>query len=610
VLKWSTIAVLLALASGATAAPPKAPSPQPTLIRNVAVFDGTRSLGRRAVLLRDGKIASIDYRGATDASIRIVDGSGKTLVPGLIDAHVHAFQALDDPLLFGVTTQLDMFSFPDSVRDIRAKMAANDNADAADLLTSSILATAPKGHGTEYGFPIPTLTTPAEADAFVAARLAEGADYIKIVDEPGTATRPFATLDAATIKALIVAAHKRGKLAVVHAQTLAAATSAVMAGADGLAHLFIDKDGGAAFAALAKTHNVFIVPTYAVFEVFSGRSGTATLLDRPALAGLLQPASVAALRQTFGTDRSAKLDAIEAANISALAKAGVPILTGTDAGNPGTWYGLSVHRELDLLVKAGLTPTQALTAATAAPAKAFRLADRGRIAPGLKADLVLVTGDPTADISAAHDIVEIWKDGKSANALRDARRTALAKGPAVAGAIALPADGRIGLFAPGAAGGAPVLKSPFGLGWAPSTDSIAGGNSVVALSVAGASPDGQPALVMTGELKSQFAFPWAGVAFNPGGQPFTAANLSAATAMKFWVRGEGKGFVVMGFSAAGGQRPAAVPVTVSAEWKEVTVPFSTLEGFEAANTTLLLIGTSQALGPFRMEVANVRLVRE
>jgi adenine deaminase len=94
-----------------------------------------------------------------------------------------------------------------------------------------------------------------------------------------------------------------------------------------------------------------------------------------------------------------------------LAEAHVPILAGTDAGNPGTAPGASLHGELEYLVEAGLSPLQALTSATSANATAFHLADRGRIAPGLRADLLLVNGDPTEDIRATRDIQKIWKSG-------------------------------------------------------------------------------------------------------------------------------------------------------------------------------------------------------
>ncbi len=92
--------------------------------------------------------------------------------------------------------------------------------------------------------------------------------------------------------------------------------------------------------------------------------------------------------------------------------AGVPILAGTDAPAPGSWNGASLHQELELLVKAGLSPSEALSAATSVPARTFGLKDRGLIAPGLRADLVLVHGDPTRDITSTRDIVAVWKAGK------------------------------------------------------------------------------------------------------------------------------------------------------------------------------------------------------
>lgn len=604
-----SIRYLVTALSAALTAPALA-APVPTLIENVAVFDGARRLPPRAVLLRDGKIADPDFKGRAPAGAKIVDGRGKTLLPGLIDSHVHAFQDQDVPLLFGVTTQLDMFSPPEATRDVRARMKAGTNAATADIVTAGILATVPGGHGTQFGLPVPTLTTPAEADAWVAARIAEGSDFIKIIDENGSEKRPLPTLDAATVRALVVAAHKRCKLAVVHVQKLKDALEAVDAGADGMVHLYFDKQGGDDFARRAKAAGVFIVPTYAVFEGFHGRAGGAPLLDRPGLTGLLSKTAADNVRQTFGADRIAQLDTIVAANIAALVKAGVPILAGTDAGNPGTAYGLSMHRELELLVKAGLTPVQALTAATAAPAKAFRLADRGRIAKGLKADLLMVDGDPTVNIAATQAIAEIWKDGEPVSPLRAARRAANAASPSgpAAAEVTLPADGRIGLFS--AAGGRPVLSSPFGLGWAASTDSIAGGKSTVTLAVAGTAPTGQPALVMTGEINSAFMAPWAGVAFNPAAQPFAPADLSAASGVRLWVRGQGQRFVMMGFSTAGGQMPSVTPITVGAEWREVTVRFADLKNFNRANTTLLLFGAHMAPGPFKLEIADVRLVRD
>lgn len=89
----------------------------------------------------------------------------------------------------------------------------------------------------------------------------------------------------------------------------------------------------------------------------------------------------------------------------------MPILAGTDAPSPGTTYGASLHGELALLVREGLTPVEALTAATSAAARAFRLRGRGFIRAGSRADLVLVDGDPTTDIVATRKIVGVWKAG-------------------------------------------------------------------------------------------------------------------------------------------------------------------------------------------------------
>jgi imidazolonepropionase-like amidohydrolase len=91
--------------------------------------------------------------------------------------------------------------------------------------------------------------------------------------------------------------------------------------------------------------------------------------------------------------------------------AGVPLLAGDDAPNPGTAHGPGVYEEIDLLVQGGLTPAEALNAATALPAKIFALNDRGRIAPGLRADLLLLDGDPTQETRALRRVARIWKNG-------------------------------------------------------------------------------------------------------------------------------------------------------------------------------------------------------
>lgn len=596
----------LAVALLATASPLLAQQ-QATLIRDVAVFDGEKAVGKRSVLVVGDKIANTDFKGKPADGTIIVDGKGKMLMPGMIDTHVHAIQGLDTALLFGVTTQLDMFTPPQVNAGAKAKTKAGGNSDIADLYSAGWLATAPKGHGTQFGAPVPTLTMPAEADAWVAERVAEGSDYIKIVNEAGlTSGRPLPTLDAATTKALIEAAHKHGKLAVVHIQTRALAENALASGANGLVHIFFDKPGDAAFAKLAKKKGVFVTPTLTVFEGYAGRPGTAGLLEAPAFKGLLSGPAVDSIKTKFGQDRTASIDNNVKVTLTALAKAGVPILAGTDSGNPTTWYGISMHRELELLVNAGLTPTEALRAATSAPAKAYKLADRGRIAKGMKADLMLVDGDATSDILKTRGIVDVWKNGVSTATLREARRAAvLAESSAKTTPVALPADGRI--LALASAGGKVQMAAPVGV-WAETTDAIMGGQSSVKLELAGAAPNGQPALVITGDVKQGAFAQWSGVSYMPT-PTFSPADLSAANTIKFRARGEGAAFGVMGFSKAGGQIPAMAPFKVGTDWSEINIPFSAMRNFDSTGAMMLAITALQP-GPYRLEISDVRLVKE
>lgn len=113
-----------------------------------------------------------------------------------------------------------------------------------------------------------------------------------------------------------------------------------------------------------------------------------------------------------GVDHARPGSAGEAVRVAAaLRDAGAPLLAGTDATPFAPLHGESLHRELVLLTEAGLTNEQALAAATSVPARHFGLSDRGRIAPGLRADLVLVDGDPTRDITATLAIADVWRRG-------------------------------------------------------------------------------------------------------------------------------------------------------------------------------------------------------
>src|SRR5688572_26462477 len=156
------------------------------VVRDVRLFDGERVAEHRSVVMRDGVIAQVGGAElAVPAGAQVVDGRGRTLLPGLIDAHVHLSEEaeadLRQSLAFGVTTDLDMWNGGARYERIKALRAA-DAPDVAGVRTAGTGATAPGGHPSQMGGgPFPTITDSAEAQAFVDARIAEGSDYIKIV---------------------------------------------------------------------------------------------------------------------------------------------------------------------------------------------------------------------------------------------------------------------------------------------------------------------------------------------------------------------------------------------------------------------------------------------
>jgi len=175
-------------------------------------------------------------------------------------------------------------------------------------------------------------------------------------------------------------------------------------------------------------------------------------------------------------------------------------------------HGVSIHRELELLVQAGLSSKAALAAATSVPADHFGLEDRGRIAPGLRADLLLVEGDPTEDITATRKIVGVWKEGVKIN--REAYRSRVTRQKAEDERLrnAPPPKGfESGLVSDFESG---KVEAAFGFGWQISTDSFIGGKSKATMKIIEDGADGSSrSLLITGEIAEGSTFPWAGAIF-------------------------------------------------------------------------------------------------
>lgn len=368
-----------------------------TAITNVRVFDGERLREPATVVLEDATIsARTPADGARDADV--VDGGGGTLLPGLIDTHVHVDKVsqLEASASWGISTMLDMGN-----KDL-ANLATLKNSQGLPTLRSAgNPASAPNSvFVRKMGFSVSTAVAgPEDAARFVAERVAEGSDYIKILVEdakiPGTRA-----LAADTVGALVVAAHQAGLTTVAHVVSADTMTTAVSMGADVVTHTALTSDLGPGFQELLAERPVVIIPTLTMMQ------GVVHAIGGKLAMRMLAP-FVPAVRLNYRHAVS---------TVATFHRAGSVILAGTDSNDDVTapyqvGHGESLHEELERLVNAGLTPAEALRGATSLAAGTFGLTDRGVIAPGRRADLVLVDGDPTRDISATRNIRGVWIGG-------------------------------------------------------------------------------------------------------------------------------------------------------------------------------------------------------
>ena len=347
-------------------------------LRGVRAYrDG--AFGEPEDVVIDGGVIGTDPADAHEVA------SGGYLIPGLIDCHIHLYgpDTLRALAAYGVTSGMDMSSpaplvaalrgMP-GVTDIRSPlMAANSSTSAHAARMKDIPAAAEALVGGV-----------ADVDAWISRHVQQGADYIKVViDLPG--------FDQETVDALVAAARARDLKVVAHASRSDAVAMAQRAGVDILTHAPLDRPVDEVQAAELVAAGTVIVPT---LTMMLGIVENLKAAGRPGPA--YEPAR---------------------ATVATLHAAGMPILAGTDANAmpaapASPVFGESLHDELALLVDAGLTPAQALDAATCVAAQHFGLPDRGRIAPGLRADLVLLDADPTVDIAATRSIRGVWIAGE------------------------------------------------------------------------------------------------------------------------------------------------------------------------------------------------------
>ncbi|MBS4075185.1 amidohydrolase family protein [Ameyamaea chiangmaiensis] len=427
--------------------------PPPVLFTHVRVIDGTGAPAQpdRAVLVENGRIAAItasDPAPPVPAGTTVLNLAGDTMIPGLMSDHSHVglvqgatvdgghftraviLAALRQYEAYGVTTVTALGVTKSPLFDtLRREQHAGTNA-GADLFGVDQGISVPGGappDGMMHADPGQILrpATPKDARAAVDRMADEGTDLVKLwVDDfrNGVAGKPgLPIMSPAIWQAAIEEAHARGLRVAVHIHDLRYARLMVAAHADILAHGVRDQPVDQALIDAMKRAGTWYIPTIQLDEASYLYAAEPGLIDQPELAQGLDPAlraefSDAAWRQkTLNAplaEASRRAVAMNQQNLVRLVRAGVNVGFGTDSGAmPLRIPGYAEHRELRLYVQAGLTPLEALSLATSRAAALMKLDDRGSIAVGRRADLVILGADPSADITAVDRIEQVWRGG-------------------------------------------------------------------------------------------------------------------------------------------------------------------------------------------------------
>lgn len=435
--------MLFALVLGTASLRPVSAAEPITILQGATVIDGTGQppVKNQAIWIQGDKILRVADAGQeVPKGAKVIDCRGKTIIPGLISAHSHLGQIdgarrgpehftrdnvirqLRQYQAYGVTTVVSLGT------NLPLFYALRDEAREGKLPGADPLG-ADRGFGTENGAPgvllqnkvdqIDRPQTPEEARAAVRAAHARGTDYIKMwVDSRNT----MPTISPPVYKAVIDEAHRLKLQVFAHIYTLHDAKALVDSGLAVIAHGVRDKPVDEAFIAAMKAKDTGYIATLALDDAFYIYADRPAWMEQPFFQHAVQPELKKQLddprwREQTLADRS--LNAAREAvrmnqrNLVTLYRAGVRVGFGTDSGAfPLRIPGFAEHRELDLMIEAGLTPLEAITIATGDTAKLLKLDDRGVLAAGKRADLLILDGDPTADPAALHRIDAVWQRGQ------------------------------------------------------------------------------------------------------------------------------------------------------------------------------------------------------
>jgi imidazolonepropionase-like amidohydrolase len=403
-----------------------------TAILGVMLIDGTgrAPVPGATVVIEGNRIRDAGAGVPVPAGARTIDGAGKFLIPGMIDAHVHVrggrgsgqspsdqeregIRALHSYLYAGVTTVFDAGNRADYIMGLRAKEQSGAIVSPRILATGGTVAS-PNGHGGPYNVE----AWPADRK-LLDDHLATKPDLAKIgQDEHGWGTRPqINQLPDDLLEKIIRYYHSKGVRVIIHTSNEHNSIEAIYAGADTLAHPIIQAPMSEQYVKLMTVKRVPTVSTLTIGENYSRLADHPEFLDQP----LYQDTIEADERQRLKTQESAKqkenrwaawmkvMTPVAQDNMKRLNDAGKNIVAaGTDQSS-----GPAFHRELELLVGGGISPADAIVIATRNAARALgRLEELGTIEAGKLADVVLLKADPTRDINNAKLVDTVIKNGR------------------------------------------------------------------------------------------------------------------------------------------------------------------------------------------------------
>jgi imidazolonepropionase-like amidohydrolase len=387
----------------------------------VRLFDGSGKLVEGATLVvNDGRVVAAGAGVAVPQDAERVDLGGRFVMPGLVSAHGHvgATKGLrSGPELYSRENVLDQLRLYARYGVTTVTSLGDDREEGFRVRDEQDVPTLDRARLHVAG-PVVDAMTPDAARTQVAAVAAMKPDWVKIrVDDTLGTTKK---MPPEVYRTVIEEAHKRGLRVAAHLFYLADAKDLVASGVDMIAHSVRDAPIDAAFAADLARRQLCTCPTlmrevsafvYADEPAFFSDPFFQKEADPAVIAELRKPERRERARANPATARYREALKTASANLKTLADAGAKVAFGTDTGPPARFQGYFEHEELGLMVEAGLTPTQALVAATSGTAKCLGLRDVGRLEPGAWADFLVLRDDPRTDIRNTHSLESVWVAG-------------------------------------------------------------------------------------------------------------------------------------------------------------------------------------------------------